>query len=408
MKEEKSQIKFDVDPINDYTLKSQYQTKFRISNEEKIKKKHEIRNKLTDINQKLKQIGNENVDVFEENKIDSIKPTTSNKKSSKRFEEESDNESLCDDDSLDIDEVEENKSNIIVTPKKKINAKNSFDINKDKNLNIKNVKDSIIKDNLKSNVSPNIIKTKEHLFKDDPQLDDSSISFSGKEEEDSSDNQIAKNLLNEDENEIITNENTKESVDLEEENEDQDEDQNEDDEYEELEDDEEFQEIEDDAEYDELDDEEGYEIEDDDLFDFSAIKKFNPQQLMYFQNMFNPPDFKKDLLNKSPGEKNNEVNYQSLKDAIKNSIVNMKNLKKMKNEVYHHKTNEILLGKKKNDKSKLEKTEKKTSKIIINTHDNVIFKFDKTKSIIMMNPKYPRDYRVDNSKVPLKSCLKKV
>ena len=150
------------------------------------------------------------------------------------------------------------------------------------------------------------------------------------------------------------------------------------------------------------------EIEDDDLFDFSAIKKFNPQQLMYFQNMFNPPDFKKDLLNKSPGEKNNEVNYQSLKDAIKNSIVNMKNLKKMKNEVYHHKTNEILLGKKKNDKSKFEKTEKIISKIKINTHDNVIFKFDKTKSIIMMNPKYPRDYRVDNSKVPLKSCLKKV
>ena len=433
-KEEKSQIKYDIDPIFDYNLKTQYQTKFRISSEEKIKKKVEIKSKLSEINNKLKLIGKESTDVFEEESSDKINKPITNRKSSKRFEEESDNESLCDESlELETDTIEntienennkhnvlknskdkkERKSsnnsndNVIVTPQKNIDTLIESDSNKLKNLNIKNIKDSLDKKVIKSNTSPNIIKTKEHLFKDDV-LDDSSISITDKDdEEDSSDNKIIKNLLNQ--SESSNKDKSTESDDIIQNDEYE---QNEDnEEYEEIEDDEEYQEIDDNEEYDEFDDEESYEIEDgdgDDLFDLVSSKKFNQQQLSYFQNIFNPPDFKKDLLNKSPGEKNNEVNYQSLKDALKNSTINMKNLKKMKNEVYHNKTNEFLLGKKnKLDKSSEKNGDKKFPKIKISTHDNVIFKFDKSKSILMMNPKYPRDYRVDNTKVPLKSCLKK-
>jgi hypothetical protein len=282
---------------------------------QKFNKKHKMKNILIDTHLKLNQFY-KNVDIFEEKNNELI----SNKKSYKRFEEDS-NENLNYD--LDIINTNRKLDNIF---SEKING--NFFLNAKKN-NDENVGNDIFKD-LKLKF-PNIFK-KQHYFKYN-QLNNLNFSFTDKVVK-KSHIFTPKKLFKK------SKEKNKEHK------------------------------------YNEFDiNNKFYEIEDETKYYTSNNEIVNNS--LKFKDIFNQ-SFQKNILN----------NWETLKNEIKSSLSDIKILRE-KYEINHTKKNKV------------------NNKIRINTQNNIIFEFDKTKSIIEMNSKYPKDYKVNNSKVPLKSCLKK-
>lgn len=385
-----SSIKFKVDPVNDFTLQNNYLTKFRLSTEEKHKKLKERKEKLKVLTNKLNSLKDkEKDDVFTEEKI----KTTQHKNklfslkqnnSSKLFEEDTSSSSSDGELSDKVDSPKKEIKTLKVDVKKKYGEGNVL-FKPSINLNGKPQQKEVLE-----------VKNK-ILFESKKDSDDELSSVSSSISDLKENNKKLKKEIKEQE------EKSSDSLDLEEE-----------DEYEEYDD----MEDEEGEEFDDLEDMEGEEFEDEELeFNMDQLKNLSPQQLSFFQNMFNPPDFKKDLLNKSPGEKPNEVDYKSLKEAIKNSVQNMKNLKSMKNEYNKDKSNNMLLGSKNKKVSFYEDGKKsggnrssdeggkKEKTIKFNPNIKKVNVFDH-KKVILLDSKYPRDFKL-NTIQPGKSCLKK-
>jgi len=170
--------------------------------------------------------------------------------------------------------------------------------------------------------------------------------------------------------------------------------------------------------------------------DFSS---FFPMDQNFLMNFFCPPDFKKDLFKKD-AEDNGEVDYKSLKLALRNSTTNMKALRAKGNST--KKT--FGLGTKKKGKSlytaylepeqpeskmieeqhlsvnnnnlnsnisgkKIDRISKKSKLLKFNIPGNsrVVFDMKKKVTISFKNPNPKELEKVVTNTKPLKSCLKK-
>lgn len=383
---------FRVDPMNDYLLEKKYLTKFRMTNLEKLKLLSDRNKKMKKLNKKLTQQMNvaKEVDFIEVNELTDVeeKEKAEQKQSKKKFEEDSDG-SISSDYLEEISEDEKDKiKNTSKVPIKEssinTNEAKNGNIKKDLNKNIKDTKEKEVNEKLEK-LEKNKETKKNNLFS----TLDNDLYISDDSEEDNLDDEE-----NEDDEEDYEGEEFEDEEGEEFDYEEEEMYEGEGEEGEELEDDEDM---------------EGYQLSNEDL------KGLTPQELLFFQQLMNPPDFKKDLFKKVQGEDDNEVNYDNLKTALRNATKNMKAQKKIKNEFKKSNNNVTisLLGNKgkKNNLYTEASPSKNTSnsnskKVAFTPGKNQRTQYDNKKPIIL-NSKYPRVMKLKYEGKPLKSCLKK-
>lgn len=391
-------LTYVVDPVNDSVMQKTYMTKFRMSNVQKFKLLAERQKKLTDLSSKASKIrGAAKKVVFNEEKVDvmdvSLNKDTENDSidSLSQDSDSSDSGELCD------IEQENRDIKILLNHKRKLSEEEQNKPSLSNETNTKSANDSKFKKGEAILVAPS---------KNKNSINNSSLKQTVEETKQSPKNTLKEPIkiekLEEKAHQTLKQDSDKneeeldnEIIDDNEENEasddDNDFDLNDEDlqayEGEELEDDEEFEDIED---LDEM-------LGDDMTFNNDDIKKLNPKQQLFLSQLFMPPDFKKDLFKKDPNEKN-EVDYKSLRQAMDNSLQNMRTLKSMKNE-FNRKKKKGLLGGISDIRPR--STDKKVKFVVSN---NLTKRFDKSKVILIDS---------NRSKVlpilppPLTGCLKK-
>lgn len=399
----KSSPNFRVDPMNDYLLEKKYLTKFRMTNIEKLKLLSDRNKKMKKLNKKLTQQMNlaKEVDFIEVNEFTDKeeKDKIELKQSKKKFEEDSDG-SISSDFLEEISEDEKDKSNISKDKAKniiKVPIKESTKVlNEAKNGNLKKDLTKDIKDHKEKESNEKLEKLEKNKETKKNSLF-SSLDNDLYISEDSEDDDLTDEDNGEEDEEDYEGEEFEDEEDEEGEEFDYEEEEmydGEGEEGEELEDDEDM---------------EGYQLSNEDL------KGLSPQELLFFQQLMNPPDFKKDLLKKVQGEEDSEVNYDNLKTALRNATKNMKAQKKIKNEFKksNNNLNISLLGSKgkKNNILSDVSPSKNTSnlnnkKVAFTPGKNQRTQYDNKKPIIL-NSKYPRVMKLKYEGKPLKSCLKK-
>mmetsp|Transcript_18766 Transcript_18766/g.19439 ORF Transcript_18766/g.19439 Transcript_18766/m.19439 type:complete len:789 (+) Transcript_18766:18-2384(+) len=453
---------YKIDPVNDYTLDKKYLTKFRMSHMQKLKILSERKKKMKALGKKISAIPTKPEDIeFTEEKIvidkkkaskeaSVLKKETVNPYSQKRFDEEDSDMEIHSDSLEDFMEedtqesVPKNKDketkatakkfnsegttshkshdkNILVVPDKHkllSNAANKY-IGKEESDKNSSVSDKPSKPN-KSNIidsdldicssedenqssnknytnKVNQVTSKKpiKLNKVNMDIDSSSDSEDQEKEheaEEDSDQEISNNdkylPLNEDSQQINKKEGQLEWVN------DNEEDFNYDDSY-------------DEEELEEIDDEDDLDFLNDMNFDQKGgMKNMSIQEQMLLQHLMNPPDYKRELFKKDSSEKKGEIDYKSLKEAISNSNLNMRNLK-------NHDFNYSMLGKKTKKKGHLfnnilnnKENNHTGTKVKFQIARNTEIKFDKNRSVIL-DSKYGRKMDSVKNATPKKSCLKK-